>query len=107
MQEVVIHFRWSPPAKSNGELAGYRVTYCRETSESQHRDCQNANVSPSATEFVARNVGTDDYYVFTVSIKSEAFSHLTARILIIIIFLLRELRLKPLPRSAMGQKREP
>ncbi|KAK4016061.1 hypothetical protein OUZ56_031022 [Daphnia magna] len=71
LAEVVIHFRWSPPAKSNGELAGYRVTYCRETSESQHRDCQNANVSPSATEFVARNVGTDDYYVFTVKAFTE------------------------------------
>jgi hypothetical protein len=70
-QEVVIHFRWSPPAKSNGELTGYRIHFCHDGTPSD--DCQDFDVSAGATEFIAPNLVMDDNYTFTVGpLKKKA-----------------------------------
>jgi hypothetical protein len=72
----MIHFRWSPPAKSNGELTGYRIHFCHEVVGIQTEDCQDIDVSAGVTEFIAHNLVIDDNYAFTVG---QFKRHFTAK----------------------------
>lgn len=66
-KEALIHFRWSPPAKANGELIGYKITCWRNKNGSRYPVFQNVFVSADLTEFVIPKLLTNENYVFTVS----------------------------------------
>lgn len=67
----MIHFRWSPPAKSNGELTGYRIHFCHEIVGTLDDDCQNIDVLAGVTEFIAPNLIIYDNYTFTVGYTTQ------------------------------------
>ena len=63
---VVVHFRWSPPSKPNGQLTGYKVHCWQEINGTRYVICPDSVLAVNVTEFSTSNLLANETYFFSV-----------------------------------------
>lgn len=65
-----VRIAWSPPSHPNGIVTGYRVVYGRKN-RSSTGTVVDESLGRERTDYLAKNVDADAFYVFAVAARSR------------------------------------